>query len=84
MKKALCLFHYELAPAAGHVVDDQPQTFNYCANVHDEVQLTVRPQHAEEIGQLFADAIKLAGERLELKCPLSGSYDVGANWKETH
>ena len=84
MKWALVIFHYELAPAKGYVVNDQPVHFNYCANVHDEVQLTCEPDHAEQIGQMFADAIRLAGERLELKCPLSGSYDIGDNWKETH
>jgi DNA polymerase-1 len=84
MKKALVVFHFELATAAGHVVDGKPKTFAYCANVHDEVQLSVQPEYAEEIGQMFADAICIAGERLNLKCPVSGSYDIGENWRETH
>jgi len=84
MKKALVAFHFDLATKAGHVVDDKPMTFNYCANVHDEVQMSVREEHAEEIGKLFANAITLAGEQLNLKCPVSGSYDIGSNWKETH
>lgn len=84
MKKALVVFHYELATAAGHVVNDVPVTFNYCANVHDEVQLSCQPEHAEALGQMFAQAITIAGERLGLKCPTSGSYDIGSNWLETH
>lgn len=84
MKKALVVFHFDLATKAGHVVDDVPVHFNYCANVHDEVQMSVRPQHAASVGSLFAEAIKVAGEQLNLKCPTSGSYDIGNNWKETH
>lgn len=56
----------------------------YCANVHDEVQLSVNPEIAEEIGQLFASKITEAGEVLGVRCPLAGSYDIGRNWHETH
>lgn len=84
MKKALVVFHFDVAPKAGHVVNNQPITFKYCANVHDEVQLSVQPEYAKEIGQLFAKSIEIAGTQLELKCPVSGSYDIGDNWKETH
>lgn len=84
MKYALNIFHYELATAKGWVKDNKCVSFNYCANVHDEVQLSVPPDIAEEVGQTFAQAITLAGERLNMRCKLAGSYDIGANWKETH
>jgi DNA polymerase-1 len=54
------------------------------ANVHDEVQFSCKPEHAEELGQLFVDSIKNAGKVLKVRCPLDGEYKVGANWKETH
>ena len=53
-------------------------------NVHDEVQFSCDPDRAEELGQLFVDSIKKAGETLGVRCPLDGEYNVGANWKETH
>lgn len=84
MKKALQVFHYDLCVKEGYVVDDLPVHFNYCANVHDEVQLTCDKEHAETLGKLFAKSIEIAGERLELKCPVSGSYDIGSSWRETH
>jgi DNA polymerase-1 len=84
MKKALQVFHYELCAEAGHVVNEKPVTFAYCANVHDEVQLSVRKDQAEEVGKLFARAIEIAGERLGMNCPTSGSYEIGSNWRETH
>jgi DNA polymerase-1 len=81
MKKALALFHFDVAPARGweHGVD-----FAYCANVHDEVQTECRPEIAEELGQAFADCIEKAGQVLGVKCPLAGAFDVGTTWAETH
>lgn len=86
MKKALALFHFELAVEAGLVdpVTYEPIGFNYCANVHDEVQFSSLPDLAETIGKLFAESIRLAGERMNLRCPLAGAYDIGENWSSTH
>lgn len=85
MKKALAIFHFELCREAGYV-DDRGYTvnFNYCANVHDEVQKSAPDGHIQILCGLFAKAITLAGERLGVRCPLSGSFDIGNNWKETH
>ena len=86
MKEALVHFHFKLCVDAGHVdpVSFYPKTFNYCANVHDEVQMSVRPQHSEDIGKLFAQGIKEAGINLNMNCELSGAYEIGNNWKDTH
>ena len=84
MKKALQVFHYVLCVEEGYVEDGVPIHFNYCANVHDEVQLSCEPDHADKLGKLFAKAIEVAGEKLNLNCPTSGSYDIGASWRETH
>lgn len=82
MKKALQTFHYNVT---GDLFWIHGEDFGYCANVHDEVQLEVPTRAAaEEAGELFAWSIKAAGEALKVRCPLSGSYDIGANWSETH
>jgi hypothetical protein len=36
------------------------------------------------VGKLGVQAIQKAGEVLELRCPLTGEFRVGNNWKETH
>ena len=36
------------------------------------------------VGKTFADCIREAGVKLNLKCPLAGSYHVGSSWAETH
>ena len=86
MKKALVIFHFELAPKEGLVdtTNWTPQGFGYCANVHDEVQFSCHPANADRVGRLFADAIRLAGEQLGMKCPLAGKPDVGNTWHDTH
>ena len=90
MKKALEIFHFDNAPAAGFICStstvNHASTRHYCyvANVHDEIQMTAHADNAEEIGKLMAQSITDAGVALGMKCPLSGSVQIGKNWKETH
>jgi hypothetical protein len=53
-------------------------------HVHDEWQMYVRPEIAEEVGKMAVNAIKKAGEDLKMNCPLDGEYKIGQNWAETH
>jgi len=79
-KKALVLLD-SLAQEAGLIPGED---YEFCANSHDETQSEVRPQHAEQYGQLAVRAMELAGEHYNLRCPISGEYKVGSSWKETH
>jgi DNA polymerase I len=54
------------------------------ANVHDEVQFSCDPKHADVLGQGFCNALTKAGKVLNFNCRLDGEYKVGANWAETH
>ena len=85
MKQALAEFHFEILPELG-LVDDNflPVGWNYVANVHDDAQMTATPEVAEKLGQAFSDAIKQAGEVLNLRCPLDGEYMIGDSWADTH
>jgi DNA polymerase I-like protein with 3'-5' exonuclease and polymerase domains len=79
MKKALVLF--------ADAVDNDPALagrVSYLLNVHDEFQLETIPELAQQVGQLAADSIRLAGEHFGLECPLSGDFAVGDNWAATH
>ena len=53
-------------------------------NVHDEVQLSVLPEDAEDVGRIAAQSITRAGEIFGLRCPLAGDYAIGHSWAETH
>ncbi len=52
--------------------------------IHDELQFDCEPDIAEECGQLIVDCIARAGEHFNVKVPLTGEYNIGANWAETH
>lgn len=58
--------------------------YKLVAQVHDEFQVEAPEDYAEVVGQAFRDAIRKAGESLELRCPLDGEYQIGTNWSETH
>lgn len=54
------------------------------AHIHDEVQLTSRPEHSDYIKQVAVWSIEEAGRQLGFNCPLRGSAGEGSSWKETH
>ena len=58
--------------------------YKFVANVHDEWQLEVPYTFAEQVGRLGVESIEEAGKVLEMRCPLTGEFKYGNNWKETH
>ena len=76
MKQALVLLDRKLKTAK--------IPYKFVANVHDEWQLEVQEIYAEQVGKFGVKAIEEAGQVLEMRCPLTGEYKVGNNWKETH
>jgi DNA polymerase-1 len=58
--------------------------FKFVANVHDEWQIEVPQSVAEQVGKLGVESIEEAGKVLEMRCPLTGEFKYGNNWKETH
>lgn len=88
MKVALNVLFYELAPERGLFFKTGRESLEdhwaFVANVHDEWQMTCHPNSAEKLAKAGCDAIEEAGKLLELTVPMSGSFDIGANWAETH
>ena len=54
------------------------------AHIHDEIQLSVKEDYAEQLGNMATRSIEEAGRDFNLRCPLAGSAKVGRNWAETH
>ncbi|KQR67883.1 hypothetical protein ASG03_10205 [Rhizobium sp. Leaf341] len=52
--------------------------------VHDELQMEVVAEYAEQVGDLCVQAIVIAGEKLGIRVPLTGEYKIGKNWKDCH
>ena len=76
MKKAMVLFHSRLK--------ELKIPFKQVAYVHDEVQIETPEEFAEDVGKTVVWAIEEAGRRLGSNCPLTGEYDIGSSWAETH
>lgn len=80
MKRALVILDNTLQEAGLEPGRD----YEFVANIHDEWQIEVRPEHVELVKQTAADAIRLAGEYYSFRCPLAGNADEGPNWAATH
>ena len=57
---------------------------HFVANVHDEWQIEAHKDVADKVGELGIAAIEQAGKDFNLKCELTGEYNVGNNWADTH
>lgn len=53
-------------------------------DIHDEWQYDVHPNDAKEHARLSVQAIREAGEELNLNVPLDGEAKEGLTWAETH
>ena len=54
------------------------------AMIHDEVQLSVKPELVETIKPLVLDSFVKAGQFYDFKCLIEGDIKTGANWALTH
>lgn len=76
MKQALVIFDHKLKQIK--------MPYKFVANVHDEWQIEVLETFSDQVGRLGVESIEEAGKVLEMRCPLTGEYKAGNNWKETH
>lgn len=81
MKKALVLLDDDLQTSG---LSPCGVDYEFCANIHDEWQIDVRPEHTELVKRLAVDAIRKAGEALNFRCPLAGNAAHGRTWADTH
>jgi len=51
---------------------------------HDEGQFECSPEITEEVGKVFVECIRKAGDYLKMKVALDGEYKIDVNWMGTH
>ena len=54
------------------------------ANIHDEWQIEVPESQANGVGALAVRCIEQASKEYNLRCPLTGEFNIGDSWYETH
>jgi len=78
MKKALILLDERLK------MHYKEGDYEFVANIHDEFQIEVKEEYAEEIAKHSVESISRAGQYFEFDCPLSATSHIGKTWAETH
>ena len=76
MKKALVIFHNKIKANKWDV--------KLVVNVHDELQWETTPELADITGKACVESIEEAGKFFNLRCPVTGEYNVGKTWRDTH
>ena len=51
---------------------------------HDEIQVAVRKDLAEQAAEIIKNCAVKAGEYFNLNCPVAAESKIGMNWAETH
>ena len=54
------------------------------AIVHDEIQIEVPKQYAEQVAEIMVASAKEAGEILDFRVPVDAEAKIGLNWYDTH
>ena len=54
------------------------------AHVHDEIQMEVIENHAQDLAQAAVQAISNSAEAACFPCPMAGDYSIGDTWADTH
>ena len=52
--------------------------------IHDEVQLSVRPDQAEMAGQITTYALKDVHQTVKFRCALDSEFKIGSTWADCH
>lgn len=81
VKLATVIFHKEAFVRYGW---KQGVDYDQVLHCHDEAQFHCHKDKAEQIGQLFAESLVLAGKHFGLRCPTTGEYQIGTTWADTH
>lgn len=51
---------------------------------HDEFQLIVKNEQANQVAKILEDSIEKAGKVIGSRCPIKGEAEIGQTWYETH
>lgn len=54
------------------------------AYIHDEVQLSVHPEHVEQAEFVLTSAMVDVQQMINFRCPLAAEAQHGSNWADTH
>ena len=62
----------------------KPYDAHFVGNIHDEVQLEVKEEQAEEVAKILEQTFIDVGEKIGMRIKMEGEAKIGKNWEETH
>jgi DNA polymerase-1 len=67
-------------------VDKRLENFDasFVGNIHDEVQMEVREDQAEEVAKILEEAFIDVGEDIGMRIKMEGEAQIGMSWEDTH
>ena len=81
ISKRWVVLSQQLLDEAGYIYGEDYYRLAY---VHDEQQLSVRPELVEPISTILTECAVAAGKFYDFRVPITASACSGANWAETH
>jgi DNA polymerase I-like protein with 3'-5' exonuclease and polymerase domains len=57
---------------------------HFVGNIHDEVQIEVREDQAEEVVKILEQTFIDVGEMIGMRIKMEGEAKIGDNWADTH
>jgi len=60
------------------------QRVQQVAWIHDEIQIECDAELSDDVGQTAVAAIEAAGKNLNIRVPITGEFNVGSTWADTH
>lgn len=78
MKYYACMLYDKL------IADYKWGEFSFVLNIHDEVQIEVADNIADDVKRICEETFKDVTDKLEFRIPLKGSASIGTSWAETH
>lgn len=69
---------------ADRLIKEKGLDANLMAWVHDELQFSVSPEHADAVAKTVEEAAALAGSVLNFRCPVDAEGKIGENWYDCH
>jgi len=79
--KQATVFLYEELTSRGYVWG---RDWAQVAHIHDEIQLQIKEEFADEIGKIAVECFQRAGESFSLRCAITAEYRIGQTWAQTH
>lgn len=58
--------------------------YEYIGNIHDEIQIEVNEDIAEDVARVCEAAFPIVEKELNFRVKLEGEAKIGQTWEETH